>query len=497
MGLGLRSSNGGQSFDPNKSKKPGKSLAVNKSGPQPANKKPAKPRAALGEITNAAGNKSHWGQVKKGISVIVKSGRGVVSKSGVTSSSSSSSISSLSTVADQIEKSVQEHTQPISDSSSKSLFEESLNGDENGTTSTSSSSLPSSQEEESVKKLQAELNNKKTEQQLLDTNLSKTSNDSEVYLSASEGDEADDRSIILAPRPPVNHRYVPPSRVVPPAGVQDFDFANIADPSSCSDYAADVFQYYKDREAQFRCRDYLRSQPEISETMRAILVDWLVEVQESFELNHETLYTAVKLMDLFMSKVGVHVAKEDLQLVGATACLISCKIDERIPPNLDDFVYVCDDAYTRKDIIRKEQEMISVVDYDVGYPLSYRFLRRYGRVCQLSMPDLTLARYILELSLMDYQFNVETSESLLAAAVLVLAIKIKAIDSGSWLQPFLFYTGYTLDDVKPMVGKLLAMLHKPHMYSDHTKTIKLKYSHRVFYEVAQMAVPNEVQLTDS
>ena len=61
--------------------------------------------------------------------------------------------------------------------------------------------------------------------------------------------------------------------------------------------------------------------------MVSALVDWLVEVQESFELNHETLYTAVKILDIYMSKMVVN--KEDLQLVGATACLIACKIDER------------------------------------------------------------------------------------------------------------------------------------------------------------------------
>ena len=67
---------------------------------------------------------------------------------------------------------------------------------------------------------------------------------------------------------------------------------------------------------QFRCPDYLHTMPtgtrrgsighvqDITEGMRAILVDWLVEVQESFELNHETLYTAVKLMDLYLSKVN-------------------------------------------------------------------------------------------------------------------------------------------------------------------------------------------------
>ena len=42
--------------------------------------------------------------------------------------------------------------------------------------------------------------------------------------------------------------------------------------------------------------------------------------------------------------------------------------------------YVCDDAYSRQEIMAKERDMIETVDYDVGYPLSYRFLRRFGRV---------------------------------------------------------------------------------------------------------------------
>ena len=41
---------------------------------------------------------------------------------------------------------------------------------------------------------------------------------------------------------------------------------------------------------------------------------------------------------------------------------------------------MCDDAYSRQEIMAKERDMIETVDYDVGYSLSYRFLRRYGRV---------------------------------------------------------------------------------------------------------------------
>lgn len=61
--------------------------------------------------------------------------------------------------------------------------------------------------------------------------------------------------------------------------------------------------------------------------MRAILVDWLVEVQENFELFHETLYLAVKIVDRYLEQVEVK--KEYLQLVGATSMLVAAKFEVR------------------------------------------------------------------------------------------------------------------------------------------------------------------------
>eukprot|EP00058_Branchiostoma_floridae_P007469 XP_002592957.1 hypothetical protein BRAFLDRAFT_117769 [Branchiostoma floridae] len=50
------------------------------------------------------------------------------------------------------------------------------------------------------------------------------------------------------------------------------------------------------------------------------------KVQENFELNHETLYQAVKIVDHYLAKTKV--TKEKLQLVGATALFMSCKFDK-------------------------------------------------------------------------------------------------------------------------------------------------------------------------
>lgn len=111
----------------------------------------------------------------------------------------------------------------------------------------------------------------------------------------------------------------------PPYGVVDFDKENWDDPFQVSHYAMDIFNYLKTREEKFKISNYITQQIHISKWMRSLLVDWMVEVQETFELNHETLYLAVKIVDLYLCKVVV--IKDKLQLLGAAALFLACKFD--------------------------------------------------------------------------------------------------------------------------------------------------------------------------
>ncbi|CAA0839595.1 Cyclin-B1-4 [Striga hermonthica] len=43
--------------------------------------------------------------------------------------------------------------------------------------------------------------------------------------------------------------------------------------------------------------NYIDSQPEINEKMRAILIDWLVQLHSKFELSSETFYLTVNIPD--------------------------------------------------------------------------------------------------------------------------------------------------------------------------------------------------------
>lgn len=78
----------------------------------------------------------------------------------------------------------------------------------------------------------------------------------------------------------------------------------------------------------------MKSQTDINEKMRGILIDWLTEVHLKFKLLPETHYLTVNIIDRFLDKTNVHRSK--LQLVGVTSMLIACKYEEIYPPETRD-----------------------------------------------------------------------------------------------------------------------------------------------------------------
>ncbi|XP_028262250.1 G2/mitotic-specific cyclin-B3 isoform X2 [Parambassis ranga] len=257
----------------------------------------------------------------------------------------------------------------------------------------------------------------------------------------------------------------------------DIDSENSEDCYMCPEYAKDIFDYLKRREEKFVLTNYMTRQPSLNAEMRAILIDWLVEVQENFELYHETLYLAVTMADHFLSKTVV--LREMLQLVGSTTMLLASKFEERSPPCVDDFLYICDDAYKREELIAMEANILRTLSFDINIPIPYRFLRRYSKCVNAGMDTLTLARYYCEMSLMEMDLVTERG-SLLASACLLLALVTK--DLGGWSPILQFHSGYQTSDVAPVVRKLYFMLLAPP--DDKLKAIRSKYSHKVFFESA-------------
>ena len=80
----------------------------------------------------------------------------------------------------------------------------------------------------------------------------------------------------------------------------------------------------------------------------------------------ETLYLTVNLIDRFLE--AKQVTRKHLQLVGVTAMLVASKYEEIWAPEVRDFVYISDRAYTRDQILNMEKIMLNCLRFNLTVP---------------------------------------------------------------------------------------------------------------------------------
>ncbi|CAE7466011.1 unnamed protein product [Symbiodinium natans] len=252
------------------------------------------------------------------------------------------------------------------------------------------------------------------------------------------------------------------------------------DPQQVSEYSKDIFErmFSMERSFQPRCH-FLAEQREINTKMRAILVDWLVEVHMKYRLKPETLFMAVNVIDRYLSMRQV--ARKKLQLCGVTALLIASKFEEIYPPEVKDFVYITDNAYTKDDILRMEVSILSTLNFELCGPTAAHFLDRYQRANKCSEEHAHLMQYLAELCLLEVHM-VQYVPSLVAAASALLSNKLLR-QHPAW-PPCLAQITQTHSEaeVKACAREMCGLLDSVEKSS--LQAIRKKYSQEKFSKIA-------------
>ena len=123
----------------------------------------------------------------------------------------------------------------------------------------------------------------------------------------------------------------------------------------------------------------MQNQSEITEKMRAYLIDWLTELHLKFKYWQETLFVAVGIIDRFLM-VEPDFKKKDLQCLGVTAMHIAGKYEEIYPPELRHMIKVTDNAITKEQVLKLEYKILQKLDFSLTWPSIFRFLERYARI---------------------------------------------------------------------------------------------------------------------
>lgn len=225
----------------------------------------------------------------------------------------------------------------------------------------------------------------------------------------------------------------------------DIDALDANNELAAVEYVEDIFKFYRTVEEEGRIRDYMGSQPEINVKMRSILIDWLIDVHRKFELMPETLYLTINLIDRFLSSKVV--PRRELQLLGISAMLIACKYEEIWAPEVNDFVCISDNAYSRQQVLAMEKSILGQVQWCITVPTPYVFIARYVKAsvpCDMEMEKLVF--YLAELGLMQYPIVVLNRPSMLAASA-VYAARQTLKKTPCWTETLKHHTGYLEDDI--------------------------------------------------
>ncbi|XP_028661335.1 G2/mitotic-specific cyclin-B1 [Erpetoichthys calabaricus] len=253
--------------------------------------------------------------------------------------------------------------------------------------------------------------------------------------------------------------------------IRDVDADDADNPMLCSEYVKDIYSYLRQVEVEQSVRPkYLEGQ-EVTGNMRAILIDWLVQVHLKFTLLQETMYMTVAIIDRFLQVNPV--PKKMLQLVGVTAMFVASKYEEMYPPEIADFAFVTDNTYTKAQIRDMEMKILRVLKFGFGRPIPLHFLRRASKIGEVSAEQHTLAKYFMELSMVDYEM-VHYPPSQIAAAAFALTLKV--FNCGEWTPTLQHYSSYTESCLTPVMQHMAKNVVKVNEGLTKYMAVKNKYA---------------------
>ncbi|XP_048118618.1 G1/S-specific cyclin-E1 [Alosa alosa] len=243
--------------------------------------------------------------------------------------------------------------------------------------------------------------------------------------------------------------------------------------------------------------------PNLQPKMRAILLDWLMEVSEVYKLHRETFYLAQNYFDRFMA-TQTNVLKTTLQLIGISSLFIAAKMEEIYPPKLHQFAYVTDGACLEEEMLTMEIIIMKELNWSLSPMSPVSWLNIYMQVAYLKTEEVLLPQYpeatfvqiteLLDLCTLDIR-SLEFSSGLLAASALFHFSSLELVEKVSglawsdlekcvrWMVPF----AMSIREVGSSGLKTFKGVSPEDMHNIQTHAPYLEWLGKVYaYEVADV-----------
>ena len=166
--------------------------------------------------------------------------------------------------------------------------------------------------------------------------------------------------------------------------------------------------------------NYMKKQKEINDQMRSILVDWIIDVHHKFGFTDETLFMTILIIDRYCSLEQMSRIK--YQCLGITALMIACKHEEINVPKVDDFIYITDNAYTKEEVFKMENDVLSKLNFELLYPSPIKFYEYLSLHFGFPKKYHMLGKYLMETFLLDLKY-IKYKPSIISCACTYIVMK--------------------------------------------------------------------------
>lgn len=132
--------------------------------------------------------------------------------------------------------------------------------------------------------------------------------------------------------------------------------------------------------------NYLKRHLNIESQMRAILLDWLVEISYAYRLHRETWYLAVEYMDRFLTCSKQQMRIDRLQLIGMSSLFLAAKVEEIYPPKLKELASHMETYSTNNEdaISQFELFMLKTLNWEISPVTANTWLMTYLQIASIN-----------------------------------------------------------------------------------------------------------------
>ena len=261
-----------------------------------------------------------------------------------------------------------------------------------------------------------------------------------------------------------------------------------SNPQMVDEYFDEIYKYLKSIEnSDLPKENYMITvQKDINEKMRKILLDWLIDVHAKFKLTTETLFLTINIIDRYLSKKSIH--RKYLQLLGVTSMLIASKYEDIYPPEIKDFIFMTDNAYTKEELIKMENDILDKIQFNMTYPTSFRFLEIFKKILKLKEIDYYRCRFLLEIALFDYNCC-HFSPSLIAATSIFLNYKLNNMDIKCFENTNI---QYKITEMIPCLKCLVNAVKQMNDIGNKYTAIKRKFEKEEFMNISKEKIDENI-----